>query len=212
MAAARSGARFRTGVVRGVAAHADRVRGVEIDGEILEAPNVVVAAGSWSGLVQGMRIDPRAVKPARGQMIQFQLRVPPFQKILASNHGYLVPRADGRVIAGSTVEFVGFDKQVTAEGVASILAIALQLAPSLASAPIDSMWAGFRPYTDDRLPILGEGPLRGLYLATGHFRNGILLAPITAQLIAELVLDKPLSVDMRPFSAARFLATHRLSS
>jgi glycine oxidase len=135
----------------------------------------------------------------RGQMIQLQTRVPLLSRLVFSERGYLVPRADGRVIAGSTMEFAGFDKQVTAGGMAKILGMALELCPALESAPVQETWAGFRPYTDDKLPIIGRGPLEGLFLATGHFRNGILHAPITARLISELVLGRPPFVDVSPF-------------
>jgi len=175
------------------------VVGVDVDGEALRADAVVVAAGSWSGLVQGVPLDPRVVRPLRGQMLQLQTRLPLMRHILVSPEGYLVPRADGRVIAGSTMEFAGFDKQVTAEGLARILALALRLCPALGAAAVDSHWAGFRPYTEDHLPLLGPGPLPGLFLATGHFRNGILLTPITARLVAQCVLGERPSVDLTPF-------------
>ena len=173
--------------------------GVDVDGEPLRADAVVLAAGSWSGLVQGVPLDPRVVRPLRGQMVQLQTRLPLMRRILVSPEGYLVPRADGRVIAGSTMEFAGFDKQVTAAGLARILALALRLCPELGSAAVDSSWAGFRPYTEDHLPLLGPGPLPGLFLATGHFRNGILLAPITARVVAQCVLGEKPSVDLSPF-------------
>jgi len=139
------------------------------------------------------------VRPLRGQMVQLQTRLPVARHILVSPEGYLVPRADGRLIAGSTMEFAGFDKQVTAEGLARILGMALRLCPALGSAAVDATWAGFRPYTEDHLPLLGPGPLPGLFLATGHFRNGILLAPITAKLVAQSVLGEKPSVDLAPF-------------
>jgi glycine oxidase len=199
MAAARVGAQFRSGYVRGVLEEAGRAVGVDLDGEPLRADAVVVAAGSWSGLVQGLPLDPRTVRPMRGQMLQLQTRLPLMRHILVSPEGYLVPRADGRVIAGSTMEFAGFDKQVTAEGLSRILALALRLCPQLGGAAVDSSWAGFRPYTEDHLPLLGAGPLPGLFLATGHFRNGILLTPITAKLVAQAVLGERPSVDLTPF-------------
>lgn len=205
MAAARAGARFRTGAVRGVVSEGGRAVGVDVDGALVRAGRaVVIAAGSWSGLVGGAALDPRAVRPARGQMVQLQARLPPFRHILVSEKGYLVPRADGRVLAGSTMELVGFDKQVTAGGLARILEMLLELCPALADVAVDSTWAGFRPWTEDRLPVLGPGPLEGLVLATGHFRNGILLTPITARLVAQVVLGERPSVDLAPFSHARF--------
>jgi glycine oxidase len=204
MAAAKVGATFRTGYVRGVVEAQGRAVGVDLDGETLRADAVVIAAGSWSGLVQGIALDPRVVRPARGQMVQLQTRLPLFSHVVFSDKGYLIPRADGRIIAGSTLEFAGFEKHVTAEGLQRILSLALELCPALASAPVQETWAGLRPYTEDHLPILGAGPLPGLFLATGHFRNGILLAPITARLLAQAILgDSPL-VDLTPFRFDRF--------
>jgi len=204
MAAAKVGVTFRTGYVRGVVAHNGRAVGVDLDGETLRADAVVIAAGSWSGLVQGITLDPRVVRPARGQMVQLQTRLPLFSHVVFSDKGYLIPRTDGRVIAGSTLEFAGFEKHVTAEGLHRILSLAMELCPALGPAPVQETWAGFRPYTDDHLPILGAGPLPGLFLATGHFRNGILLAPVTAKLVAEVVLGRSPSVDLTPFRFDRF--------
>ncbi|MGZ3457173.1 MAG: glycine oxidase ThiO [Archangium sp.] len=204
MAAAKVGAAFRTGYVRGVVEEKGRAVGVDLDGETLRADAVVIAAGSWSGLVQGIALDPRVVRPARGQMVQLQTRLPLFSHVLFSDKGYIIPRADGRVIAGSTLEFSGFEKNVTAEGLHRILSLAMELCPALASAPVQETWAGLRPYTEDHLPILGAGPLPGLFLATGHFRNGILLAPITAKLLAQVVLGETPSMDLTPFRFDRF--------
>lgn len=204
MAAARAGAQFKTGYVRGLVDDGARVRGVDLDGEKLEGDAVVLAAGSWSGVVQGSPVDPRVLKPARGQMVQLGTRLPPFSRVLFSERGYLVPRRDGRIIAGSTMEFVGYEKHVTADGLRAVLAMAIELCPELKDAPVQDTWAGLRPYTEDHLPILGAGPKPGLFLATGHFRNGILLAPITARLVSELVLGRKPSVEVRAFSYERF--------
>ncbi|RKH37415.1 glycine oxidase ThiO [Corallococcus sicarius] len=199
MAAARVGATFRSGYVRGIVHEQGRAVGVDLDGEVLRADAVVLAAGSWSSLVQGSGVAAQAVRPARGQMVQLQTRLPLLERIVTSAKGYLVPRADGRVIAGSTMEHVGYDKQVTAAGLARILDMALQLCPELGSAPVMETWAGFRPWTQDALPYIGAGPVPGLFLATGHFRNGILLTPITAKLVAQAVLGEKPSVDLTPF-------------
>ncbi len=205
IAASRAGTTFRSGYVRSVIAEQNRVVGVDVDGERLMAGAVVVAAGSWTSLVQGARIAPHAVRPARGQMVQLQTRVPMLERVVFCDRGYLVPRKDGRVIAGSTVELAGFEKHVTASGLAKILAMALELVPELADVPVVETWAGLRPYTDDHLPILGEGPLERLFVASGHFRNGILLAPITARLVSQLVLGQRPSVDLSPFRYDRLL-------
>ena len=200
IAATRAGVRFRSGYVRGVEAKGDRVVGVDLDGEKLAAGATVIAAGAWSSLIHGAGIDPHVIRPVRGQMVELQLRLPPLQRVLFSERkGYVVPRRDGRVVAGSTMEFTGFEKQVTAGGLARILQIAVELCPMLEDAQVLSFWAGLRPYTEHQLPLLGPGPLQGLYLATGHFRNGILLAPISARVVADAVLGRPPMVDLAPF-------------
>ncbi len=203
VAATRAGVKFRAGTVRSLLEKEGTVTGVDLDGEKLEASLVVLAAGAWSGLVAGAEIDPARVKPVRGQMMELQLRAPIFRRLLKSASGYVVPRADGSVLVGSTMEMVGFDKNVTAEGLSKLLAAAIQLTPQLAAAPVTSTWAGLRPWTDDQLPFLGEGPKAGLLLATGHFRNGILLAPITARLVGQVVRRERTTVDLKPFRYRR---------
>jgi glycine oxidase len=203
VAATRAGVLFKSGTVRSLTEKDGTITGVDVDGEELEASLVVLAAGAWSGLVSGANVDPARVKPVRGQMLELQVRAPIFTRMLKSAGGYVVPRADGRVIAGSTMEMVGFDKHVTAEGLSKILAAAIQLIPSLGEAAVTNTWAGLRPWTDDQLPFLGEGPKPGLLLATGHFRNGILLAPITARLIGQLVRREKVSVELKPFRYQR---------
>jgi glycine oxidase len=203
IAAARAGAVFRTGYVRSLVEENGRIIGADVDGERLTADLVVLAAGSWSGLVAGARVDPRVVKPAKGQMVGLELRQPPTRCFIKSMTGYVVPRQDGRVIAGSTMELVGYDKGVTAKGVAKILQAAMDMVPELEDATVTSTWAGLRPWSQDGLPLLGEGPVPGLLLATGHFRNGILLAPITAKVIGQLVRNEKVSVDLKPFRSER---------
>ncbi|MES1207889.1 MAG: glycine oxidase ThiO [Pseudomonadota bacterium] len=204
-AAAVAGARFLTGrYVRRVRIAAGRATGVELDGETLPAGVVVVAAGSWSGLVEGAGISPAVVRPARGQLVAIETRPPLFRHVVSAPGGYLVPRRDGTVVAGSTVEMVGFHKQVTVGGLAAILTLARTLIPGLADAPVTATWSNFRPFTEDHLPVLGATPVAGLVLATGHYRNGILLAPITAQVIAELIATGRSPIDLQPFSVQRF--------
>jgi len=205
-AAALAGARFLQGrYVRRVVVAGGVAQGVELDGETLAAGAVVVAAGSWSGLVEGSGVPATVVRPARGQLASIETRPPLFRHVLSVHgHGYLVPRRDGTVLAGSTVEMAGFRKEVTVGGLAQILGLARTLVPALAEAPVTGTWSNFRPYTEDHLPVLGQTPVRGLVLATGHFRNGILLAPVTAEAIAELVANGTCSVDLAPFSVTRF--------
>jgi glycine oxidase len=204
-AAAVAGARFLTGrYVRRVVIENGGVTGLELDGERLAAGSVVVAAGSWSGLVEGAGVPAAVVRPARGQIVSIETRPPLFRHVVTAPGGYLVPRRDGTVLAGSTLEMAGFRKEVTVGGLASILTMAKTVFPALADAPVTASWSNFRPFTEDHLPVMGATGVRGLVLATGHFRNGILLAPITAQAIAELVATGKAPFDLSPFSVDRF--------
>jgi len=206
IAAARAGARFLTAQVDGLLRDGERVVGVATDAGELRADAVVVAAGAWTGLVPGALPSPRMIRPARGQMVMVRTRVPLLRHVVFGAGGYVVPRVDGRLLLGSTVEFTGFEKQVTVSGLSSVLAVGLTLLPGLAGAPVAETWAGFRPHTPDGLPILGAGTAPGLFLASGHFRNGILLTPITAKVLVETMLGKKLTIDVTPFRADRIRA------
>ena len=164
----------------------------------------VLAAGAWSGGIQGL---PRRVpvSPLRGQMVQISSRAVTPEHNLGSPRGYLVPRVDGRILAGSTVEDVGFQRGISIVGIRKILDTLLELTPDLSAARIDAAWSGFRPGTPDELPIIGQDPsIGGLIYATGHFRNGILLAPITADLVARLIRGEAPGVDLAAFAVERF--------
>ncbi len=205
LAAAAAGAEFLSGAyVRRVVSDGGRVTGVEVEGERLAAPRVVIAAGSWSALVEGAGLPPRAVRPMRGQIAQLETRPPAIHgTIISPAGGYIVGRADGRVLAGSTMELVGFDKRVTAAGLRHVLELAIGLAPALADAPVTETWANFRPVTEDGLPLIGRSAIDGLILATGHFRNGILLSPITGEIVRDVVIGKAPRWDVSAFSPAR---------
>jgi glycine oxidase len=127
------------------------------------------------------------------------------QHVLWSENIYLVPRNDGRILAGSTIERIGFDRDVTAGGMKKIMNGAIELVPALAKARIEETWAGLRPDSPDHLPILGPTDVEGLLLATGHFRSGILLAPVTARLMREWITTQKVSTDWERFSPMRFL-------
>lgn len=178
----RAGATVHRLIVEG-----DRCRGVVLDDGELAADAVVLAAGSWSSLVPGLPASLPRVRPVRGQIVQLDERPPRARTILVGAKGYVVPRGDGRVLCGSTMEHVGFRKEVTAGGVRGILDTALALVPSLEHARLDATWSNFRPHAEAE-PMVGKSPMPGLFLATGHFRNGILLARDTAERVAEAVV------------------------
>lgn len=205
IAAEAAGVRFVSGAyVDGVVVEQGRVRGVRTTREQLATNRVVVAAGSWTSLVAGLGLRSDAVRPVRGQMLATEWRPPIFRRIVFSGQGYVVARPDGRVICGSTMEEAGFRRDVTLGGLEQIARTARRIAPLLEHAPVLDSWSNFRPATPDGLPLIGRTAVDGLLLATGHFRNGILLAPITATLIRELIESDSTSLDIRTLSPLRF--------
>jgi len=203
LAAARAGARFVTGQVRRIAYEGGRAAGVDHESGRISAAAVVLAAGAWSAQVEGNLLPPGAVRPVRGQIAALDTRPPLLSRVIFSEKGYVVPRPDGRILCGSTMEEAGFEKAVTAGGLLHVLELAVEIAPRLAAAPVAETWSNFRPGTPDGQPVLGAGPAGGLFYATGHYRNGVLLAPITADAVSDLVLGRDPPVDLSPFSAAR---------
>jgi len=169
-----------------------RVEGVEgkavhlVDGSI-NADVVVVCAGAWTPQVQGVGVSPAAIFPVHGQMIELRTTLTD-APVVYGGGGYLVARGDGRVVVGSTMEQRGFDKQLTVGGLHKVLTTATTLLPALSAAAVTSTWAGLRPATPDGLPLLGRSQT-GVWVASGHFRNGILLAAISAERIAAAVVD-----------------------
>jgi glycine oxidase len=198
----RAGVSLHPGEAQELVHDGDRVAGVVVDGERLEADRVVVAAGAWSSRFAG--VPP--VRPLRGQMVLLSAAPGLVPHVLYGDGGYLVPRADGRVLCGSSEDDVGFVKQVTPPVLQRLLHRAQTLEPRLAGAEVSGFWAGLRPATADRLPLLGTAA-PGLVLATGHYRNGILLLPLTAAIAAALVTGDPPPVDVSPFHAAREMHT-----
>lgn len=183
-----------------------RCIGVIAQGMKIEAQFVVLAAGCFSGEIEkagGLRTSV-PTRPVRGQMLALRSKAMQLRRVLRSEHGYLVPRRDGRIIAGSTTEEAGFAKHTTPEGIRNVLSAALELVPDLADAEILESWAGLRPGTPDDLPILGPTGIEGLLAATGHYRNGILLAPVTADLVRDWIIRGKVDADVRRFSPARF--------
>lgn len=204
-AARRAGAAVVEGRgVRALAESAGRVTGVVTDdGATLAAGEVVLAAGAWTGALLGASCPPalRTV-PCRGQMVLYRTAPGTVRHMILSSGDYLVPRSDGRVLAGSTVEWVGFDAATTAPGIAGIRAAAARMVPSLAGADVEMSWAGLRPGSPDELPSIGR-VRPGLVAATGHFRSGIMLAPVTAELVADIVEGRGAAEIARPFDPLR---------
>jgi glycine oxidase len=181
-----------------------RCKGLLLANGRAEAKWTIIAAGCFSAKIEGAA--PYApVSPAKGQMAVLRCEAVKIQHVLWSENIYLVPRSDGRILAGSTVERIGFDHDVTAGGMKKIMNGAIELVPALAKARIEETWAGLRPDSPDHLPILGPTDVEGLLMATGHFRSGILLAPLTAQLLREWITTQRVSVDWERFSPMRFL-------
>ncbi|MEO0925680.1 MAG: glycine oxidase ThiO [Cyanobacteria bacterium J06643_13] len=181
-----------------------RVNGVLTDIGQLEAEQYVLAAGSWSS-----QLLPLPVRPVKGQMLALKmpqkLHQPfPLQRVLYGDGVYLVPRQDGRLIVGATAEEVAWTPYNTPQGIQNLLSKAIKLYPAAADWQIEELWWGFRPGTPDELPILGQSACENLFLATGHYRNGILLAPITATLIANLILNQKSDPLLANFSYQRF--------
>jgi glycine oxidase len=203
-AAQRAGADFITGRVLAIRHQGGRAVGVDHERGPIEAGAVVLAAGAWSLQVAGHGLPDGAVRPVRGQIAVVETRPPLLTRVVFSGHGYAVPRADGRILLGSTMEEVGFEKAVTAGGLRHVLDVGIGMAPALARAPVVETWSNFRPASPDGEPILGPGAVPGLFYATGHTRNGILLCPITADAIAACVLGEAPPVELAPFSATRF--------
>jgi glycine oxidase len=192
----------------------DRCRGVIGGGQASGAGHVILAAGCFSSQIGGRTWSPETcapTEPVRGQMVALRPDHLRLQRVLRSDDGYLVPRRNGQIVAGSTCERAGFDKRVTAQGLVQILDTALRLAPALSAAAIVETWSGLRPGTPDDLPILGPAGIAGLLIATGHYRNGILLAAITAKLVREWVTLGRASFETEPFSPLRF-AQHKLQA
>jgi glycine oxidase len=207
--ASRPGVRVETSTaVREIRSAGGRVAGVLLEAgagaeQASEAALVVLAAGAWSAGIAGL---PRAlaVRPVKGQMAALRPDPMPIRHVVGGRGAYCVPRDDGRVVVGATVENVGFDERVDPAAVDALIGAAARAVPALATAPVESRWSGLRPGTADDLPILGEDPdLVGLLYATGHYRNGILLAPLTAEVVAALAVGDEPPVDTTPFSPVR---------
>ncbi len=185
------------------------VTGVRTSAGTIAAGQVVVAAGPWSASLAPVGDGP-PVRPVKGQILELRARgaMPsPFERVLRTPRCYLVSRGDGRVVIGATVEEQGFDTTVTADGVFRLLEAAWEVLPEVGELELLGARAGLRPGTPDNAPVVGRGELDGLIWATGHWRNGVLLAPITGDAVAALLAGEELPEDLGALSPARFSVT-----
>jgi glycine oxidase len=206
-----AGGQLRGGVeVAGVETSSDggRVEGVRtVDGEVVLADQVVIAAGAWSEALAGIPAHARVpLRPVKGQILRLHDPSGPglLTRVLRMSGGYIVPRGDGRYVLGATMEERGFDTTVTAGAVFELLRAAAELVPGVSELVIDELSAGLRPATPDNAPALGPGALPGLHWAVGHYRHGILLAPVTAELVAAGLVGEELPEIAVPFATSRF--------
>lgn len=180
------------------------VSGVETDHETVRAPAVVNSLGAWAG-TEHLGLEALPIVPVRGQMLAFRGPARLFRRVVWSEDGaYVVQRRDGQLIVGSTVEWAGFDKSLTLDGMHHILCGLRRFSRALEPCRFLEAWTGLRPCTKDRLPALGPTSIDGYYVAAGHFRHGILLAPVTARIMADLLLRGRSPLDLTPFSPGRF--------
>ncbi|MSQ84484.1 MAG: glycine oxidase ThiO [Myxococcales bacterium] len=202
--AKRCGARFVVGqAVSGIRVEHGQVIAVQCADTQFSADAVIVAAGAWTDAVTAGLQRRTTIRPLHGELALLDLSAPLFRPVLTWQGGYIVPRRDGRVIIGATSEDIGFRKRQTAGGLLQLLTMATAAVPELANASLIAHWSGLRPQAADGLPMMGPHPqVRGLHFASGHHRNGILLAPATAQLVAQGVLDAELSHPIEPFLPA----------
>lgn len=209
-AAAAAGVDVRAGsAVTRIMVAGDRVLGVVADGEEMGGDAVLLAAGAWTGQLTAP-LGALPVRPARGQMAALAHVPPVLAHCVHGDDVYLVPRPSGELLVGATVERVGFRRDVTARGIAGLLVAAIELVPALGDRAITRTWCGFRPWAPDSLPILGPWPgVAGLFVATAHYRNGIMLGPITAQLMTRWILDGTPAMDVADFLPDRFLLGRR---
>jgi glycine oxidase len=204
VAARELGVTLREGVeVTAILHDQQQVTGLQTEQGIIRGDRYILATGAWSG-----QLLPIPIYPKKGQMLS--VKVPdsyaelPLKHVLYGKDTYIVPRRDGLIIIGATSEDVGFTPEITPSGVQQLLANAMRLLPMLKDFPLQEFWWGYRPETPDELPILGTSPFQNLVLATGHYRNGILLAPITAKLLADLILTQEADPLLAYFHWERF--------
>jgi glycine oxidase len=169
----------------------------------LEASTIVIASGVWSANISGLN-PPIRVFPRKGQILSLGMPSGAFRRMIRWGSSYFVPRSTGELVVGATNEDAGFDLSNTAAGLGRLLSDAQQISSHTGAYPVLETWAGLRPATPDGLPIIGLSRIPSVYYATGHYRNGVLLAPITAQVIADFIDDRRPSIEISPYSPSRF--------
>jgi len=209
-----AGGELVTGAEAALRVEGRRVLGVATPAGPVGATHTVVAAGCWSAAISGLPDEARPqVRPVKGQILQLRMRPgvpgPLAQRLVRTPRCYVVDRGDGRVVVGATVEELGFDTAVTAGGVHRLLEAAWEVLPDVDELELVGAQAGLRPATPDNAPLIGRGELDGLVWATGHYRNGILLAPVTAEAVAALVTGSEAPAVVGPFAPGRFAAVAR---
>ncbi len=196
--------------VEGLARERERLTGLSVNGETVAASRVVVCGGAWTRALLERYGLALPVRPMRGQMIVIQTPPGFLKPMILKGARYLVPRRDGAVLVGSTMESVGFVKETTEAARDDLIAAAHGILPELAAYPVTHQWAGLRPSSPEGVPFMGEHPeIRGLFASTGHFRNGIVLAPASARLVADLVLARDGTLDPAPYGLDRALEDAR---
>jgi len=192
--------------IEAVVPDADTPAVVPADGARVRAKTVVVAAGVWSRELEGLEPDARPpVRPVKGQMIQLRRKRPfDLQHVIRGPEAYLAPKSSGRIVVGATSEEMGFDTTVTAGGLYELLEGAWEVVPGILDLPVDDTWAGLRPASRDHAPLLGATTAPGIVMATGHYRHGVLLTPVTAEEVATLVRSGETSSWIEPFAPTRF--------
>ena len=204
---ARNGGEFVAREVRSLIFENNKIIGVETDIEKIYAPVVIIASGAWTSLIKDKHslLSNIKVKPIRGQMIAFNDYGKLFRHVIYNRRGYAVPRKDCRILIGATVEDVGFDSRTTSAESASLLNVAFEISPEFEKLSLKKTWAGLRPFVADGLPILGAFPeIENLFIATAHYRHGILLAPLTAKILADNIAGNAESKYLEIFSPRRF--------
>jgi len=184
-----------------------RAVGVTAGHSTYHAQVVVNCAGAWAGQIPPL---PLPTRPAKGQMVcvvpgpDMKSEIPIVQHVIRAAEVYLIPRSDRRILLGATLEDAGFDKRTDANTIETLYRAAADICPAIGGMRIHDAWAGLRPASPDKLPIMGETSLSGYFAATGHYRDGIMLAPITAEIMSQLITGRQTTFNLQPFSPGRF--------